>query len=150
MRVVTLQWGQGEIFRQQKQQQKNPSSQNPIYKTAMFHFFTTFDKKFLVKRRMKEIYTDLASIALFSSIQMVVWLRELWGRIKMPASMSNCNLEINDYNRRNRDTFPGRVSRQKLKLMCEMWAFSLNWKQDLESIRSQESTISMELLTFLE
>lgn len=49
-----------------------------------FTFFTTFDKGFLVKRRVKEIYTDLASIALSSSIQMVMWLYlgELWGRIK--------------------------------------------------------------------
>lgn len=93
-----------------------------IYNTAIFHFCTTFDKEFLVKRRVKGIYTDLVSIALFSSIQMVMrlCLGELWGRIKMPASMSNCNLEMNDYNRRNRDTFHGRVRRQKLRLMWEM------------------------------
>lgn len=56
-------------------------AKNQSQNTAIFHFCTTFDEEFLVKRRVEEIYTDLVSIALFSSIQMVMWLclGELWG-----------------------------------------------------------------------
>lgn len=93
---------------QKKKKKKEP------YNTAVLPFPTTFDKDRVSGQKEKEIYTDLVSVALFSSTQMVLWLclGELWGVDPNVCCYEiQLNLETNNYNRTNRDIFPGRVSR---------------------------------------